>query len=272
MNLHLRRLLAVSVVVVVGMPSRAAEPPFSGTIFLDGDIITATDPSTFESLTEAGIGRRTMFDRRVNGWVTLDALLFDARYADGLAIEIQVNPEFGDRAEARTQAMEYAPVIGRLPHCLRTDVETVWIHPGTEPFGGGNHNLLIHTGQARRYERDGILEETLVHEASHTSLDTTHARAPNWRAAQAGDAGFISTYARDNPDREDVAESFLLYLALRCRSDRIPPALAGTIRRTMTCRIAYFDTLNLDLRPMVCSEPPGAKQVDHKTERGRLVP
>ena len=47
----------------------------------------------------------------------------------------------------------------------------------------------------------GILEETLVHEAAHTSLDRTHATAAGWLAAQTADGTFISTYARDHPLR-----------------------------------------------------------------------
>ena len=34
-----------------------------------------------------------------------------------------------------------------MPTVLRTDVETVWIHKGEEPWGGGNNNLLIHVDQ-----------------------------------------------------------------------------------------------------------------------------
>jgi len=93
----------------------------------------------------------------------------------GLTTEIQVNPEFGNSEVALAEAEKYAEVIGRLPTALRNDVETVWIHKGTEPFGGGNNNLLIHIGQAEIYMNDGILEETFVHEASNTSLDASHA-------------------------------------------------------------------------------------------------
>ena len=134
------------------------DPPFSGTIFIDPDIITSSDPTTFRTLSFAGQGSRTMFDRRVNGWITVDAYLFNASFDDGLAAEIQVNPEFGGSDAALAEAEKYAEVIGRLPTALRIDVETVWIHKGTQPFGGGNNNLLIHIGQADLYAADGILE------------------------------------------------------------------------------------------------------------------
>jgi hypothetical protein len=226
------------------------EPPFSGTIFIDPDIITSSDPTTFQSLTPAGQGSRTMFDRRVNAWITVEAFLFNASFDDGLSAEIQVNPEFGTADAAEAEASKYAPVIGRLPTVLRSKVETVWIHMGTEPFGGGNNNLLIHIGQADQYETSGILEETLVHEASHTSLDPDHASAAGWLAAQAADGTFISTYARDFPQREDIAESFLPYLAVRYRSDRISASLAQTILNTIPTRIAYFDSQAFDMHPI----------------------
>jgi hypothetical protein len=246
--------------------SMKAAPPFSGTIFLDPDIITADDPTAFTAVTEAGRGDRWMFDRRVNDWVYLNAFLFDATFDDGLTIEIQVNPEFGDTASALEEATKYAPVIGRLPSCLRADVETVWIHRGNMPFGGGNNNLLIHTGQADRYEGSGILEETLVHEASHTSLDAEHSSSPGWLSAQAMDGEFISTYARDNPIREDVAESFLLYLAVRHRSDRISQSLADTISQTIPHRISYFDDQDLNLYPLVAPKPIIIRSLSHIQE------
>lgn len=227
-----------------------AFPPFDGTIFLDPDIIVPTDPTTFQGAPSAGQGMRTMFDRRVNDWVTVNAYLFNASFSDGLTTEIQVNPEFGSVDAAAVEAEKYGRVIGQLPHILRTDLQTVWIHQGVQPFGGGNHNILIHTGQSALYEQDGILEETLVHESSHTSLDALHATAPAWVTAQFADGNFISTYARDNPVREDIAESFLPYLAYRLRPGRIAQALAETFVETMPNRIRYFDDQAFDLSPV----------------------
>jgi hypothetical protein len=171
-------------------------PPFTGTIFIDADIITAEDPTTFASLIPNGQGLRTMYDRRVAAFIQLQAYLFNVTFSDGLSTEVQVNPEFGSVDAARVQAEKYAIVIGRLPRALRVSVATVWIHQGVQPFGGGNNNLLIHVGQGDIYIADGILEETFVHEAAHTSLDAAHAASAGWLSAQAKDVNFISTYAR----------------------------------------------------------------------------
>lgn len=232
------------------IPKVQVPPPFNGTIFLDPDILTPTDPSTFTRLTYSGQAQRKMFDRRVNDWITTNPFLFKANYTDGLSIEFQVNPEFKTVAEAEIQALKYAEVIGKLPIVLRKDVKTSWIHLGTQPFGGGNNNLLIHIGQSTVYEKEGILEETLIHEAAHTSLDAAHAASKGWINAQNTDPSFISTYALDNPRREDIAETFLLYVALRYRSDRISTSLKDKIIETVPNRIKYFDSQNFNMNPI----------------------
>jgi hypothetical protein len=231
-------------------PAFQATPPFGGTIFLDPNIITDSDKTTFVSLSYTGQATRTMFDRRVDNWITVSPYLFNSTYDDGLSIEIQVNPEIQDSDAAEVDALKFADVIGRLPTALRIDVKTVWIHKGTKPFGGGNNNLLIHTGQSTLYENDGILEETLVHEASHTSLDAKHSASSGWTSAQESDGNFISTYARDNSTREDIAETFLVYMAIRYRSDRINKSLEEKILETIPNRIMYFDDQNFNMYPL----------------------
>jgi len=228
-----------------------ATPPFSGTIFIDPNIITADDPTTFLSLKYNGKELRTMYDRRVENWITIEAYLFPAIFDDGLTIEIQVNPEFGGVVEAQIQAEKFAPIIGQLITELRKDVKTVWIHRGLKPFGGGNNNLLIHTDwSALHYENQGILEETFIHEASHTSLDSSHAKNTNWLEAQIKDCKFISTYAEDNPIREDISESYLPYFAIRYRSDRIRKSLKDSIENAIPNRIKYFDSKNFNMHPI----------------------
>jgi hypothetical protein len=216
------------------------------------NVIKETDPSTFISTTFKGQEKRTMFDRRINLFTNVNAYLFNAEYSDsGLKIEIQVNPEFSQDV-ASSYALKYANEIGRLPKALRRDVRTVWIHNGDNLFGGGNNNLLIHVKQGDNYIRDGILEETVILEACHTSLDY-YAYYDDWIKAQEKDKKYISTYARENPDREDIAESFLAYFAVTYRKDRISQNTYDTIMRTIPNRIKFFDSLNLDMYPYIKS-------------------
>lgn len=249
MNRHAR--LAVFA-CALALPAPAA-PPFDGTVFIDPDIITAADPGVFSGLTDAGQGTRTMFDRRTNAFGQYDAYLFQAAFADGPAVEVQVNPEFASVAAARNEALRFLPSIGRLPRALRADLATIWIHRGDEAFGGGNDNLLIHTGSlAEQYIGLGVLEEVFAHEAAHTSLDATHAASAGWLAAQASDNEFVSTYARDNPTREDVAETLVPWLAVACRPAVLEPAQVAAIRAAVPARLAYLDAQAFDLSPFPC--------------------
>lgn len=245
--------IVISILIgLLGMASQGlSQQPYSGTIFIDPDIIMPSDRSALQNALYSGQGFVTMYDRRVPGWVTVNAFLFDITWDDGLSAQAQINAEFSTVSEATFEAEKYGFLIGQLPTCLREDVDEIWIHKGTEPFGGGNNSILIHTGQGLLYENDSILEETLAHEASHTSLDATHSASPGWLNAQSLDPDFISSYAFDNPTREDIAESFLPWLAIRHRPARISSQDFTTITTTIPNRIIYFDSIACPMYPIV---------------------
>lgn len=226
-----------------------ARPPYSVTIFIDADIISSSDPSSIQSTTYTNQGMAKMFDRRVNNWVTVNAYLFDVVWDDGLTSRAQINPEFGSVAIALIEAEKYTFLIGQLPKALREDVNEIWVQQGIQPFGGCNNSILIHTGQTIVYENSGILEETLIHEASHTSLDAAHSTSAGWLNAQNLDNEFISTYARDNSEREDIAESFLTWLMVRYREAAISTVDFNNITQTIPNRLSYFDSQNFNLDP-----------------------
>lgn len=229
-----------------------AVPPYGGTIFIDPNIISDETPTTYIATSYKGQGIRNMFDRRTNMYADYNAYLFDVTYSDSSVVEFEVNPEYGSSVAAQVPVAYYAPVIGRLPRVLRTYVQRVWVHMGDEVFGGGSGCcLLIHTGSyAQSYIDAGILEEALAHEATHTSLDATIANSPGWLAAQAADAEFISDYAHDYPDREDVAESFVPFLAVTASGSGVDATVRATIEATIPHRLAYFRAQGFNLSPM----------------------
>ncbi|MCY4011412.1 MAG: hypothetical protein OXG82_01720 [Gammaproteobacteria bacterium] len=53
----------------------------------------------------------------------------------------------------------------------------------------------------------------------------------------------------DHPDREDIAESIVPWIAVRYGRERIHPKVAETIIETIPHRIAFFDSLNMDMHP-----------------------
>ena len=222
------------------------EPPFVGTLFVHAGLIIDSDPTAFTDLSYAGVESRMMFDRRTAAFGAYDAHLFNTRFGSSKTVEFQVNTEF-TRTAAEDEARRYAHTIGQLPGFLFRDLQTVWIHKGNELFGGGNQNLLIHAGQGAQYIADGLLGEAFLHEASHTSMDSYHLFEPLWHQAQLSDVNSISNYARDFPEREDVAETVPMYLAARFWSDRIPESLHQTIVRTIPNRMLYLDCQGLSV-------------------------
>jgi hypothetical protein len=230
-------------------PPGLRPPALGPTTFIDPDILTATDSSAFTGVVANGQGSRTMFDRRTGGEVTVDAWLFDASYDDGLTAEIQVNPEFADSVAAEI-AEKYGRAVGRLPNALRAGLDEVWIHDGEELFGAFDASLLVHLTQAEIYEMDGFLEEALMHQAVHVSLDAAHAASPGWLEAQELDNGFISQNAQDAPTTEDVAESFIPYVAVVYGGGRVTSFLQGTIIQQIPARLGYLDDLGLDMYPV----------------------
>ncbi len=224
-----------------GEQQKEARPPFRGTIFDFPDLMKEIDATAFTGLKFVEQGQRNMFDRRLDRFEQFSVFVFEAAYADGKPLEVAVNREFETEAAAQKQAEFYATAFGRLPLFLRQEIDALHIQAGNKLFGGGR-NVLIHVEQGEAYQRDGILEETLGHEAAH-ALDQRYAREAGWLAAQKKDAGFISSYAKENPFREDIAESVIPYFAVRMRPERITAEQRQKIEQSIPARIAYLDEL-----------------------------
>ena len=171
--------------------------------------------------------------------------IFHATYADAPEIEVRVNSNDFSTSVAAPYAASYSEMVGRLPMSLRADLETMTIHGGGAlPFGGSENGILIHVD----VETSSVdfLEEILVHEAAHAIYSATHDVAPAWQAVQAADPTFISEYAREHPNREDVAETLLMWYALRYRSNRLDSATIAATETAIPNRLAYFDALSFD--------------------------
>ena len=254
-----RRVIAVSLVSIVVMSGSALaeqQPPFVGVEWLTPSIIDVSDPSWLRSVTYAGRGERHLWDHVKQDWIMRNAFLFNVKYEgrQGLT-EFQVHPEYGGEASAREQVDLYAPVIGRLPRVLLSNAKEVEIQSEpTNPYSAtANVTGIFHINPYLAEHRlsRGLLEETLIHEGGHVSLDLDHARSPGWQAAQRADGVFINNYARDFPEREDVAESILAYFVTHYRPGRIAARDVDTILAAIPNRLAYFDAQRFDMSPYV---------------------
>lgn len=227
-------------------------PPFRGTPWANRHILGPADSTSLRSVTFAGRGTRTVFDRRVNQWIPVYAYLFDAQFVER-DVEFRVNPEFADVDAARAEVDKFAPALGRLPAVFFSNLGAVAINAGVGAWGGSSHDgsIVIHVHDQTTPDaiRGRFLEEVFLHEAAHISLDPAHQDSPEWLAAQEADGVFISDYARDHPDREDIAESILMYFAVRYHPRRLTPEDRWAILTAIPNRLAYFEEQGFDMSP-----------------------
>ena len=243
----------------------------------DGEAVQHLGAGTFPP-PDNGYGRGTISkpNRKISSLLLLVAALgavLGLAGCSGATAVTDTAPAFADTATVPNQTYTVGEAITglNLPEAgggngpLSYTDETLWIHRGDESFGGGNRNILIHTDRAERRENGDFppsgpgnyLEEVLLHEGVHTSLDEIHELAPGWLAAQAADPTFISTYAQDHPAREDLAESFVPYMIVRYRANRATEAMVDMISVAIPHRIAYLDAeLSGSWCPVVQSDCP----------------
>lgn len=234
-----------------------------GTIFLYPKIITPEDKSAFKEIIqtkdESNVG---MFDRAAkNGagdFVYTDAYVFDLNYDDNISAKIRIRKsDYSSKVEAIALAKKYAFIMGQLPFCLRKGVLFVNLMKGDKAWGGSSFDkaLSIQIGElSAKYEKDGISEETLAHESCHAAIDPLfydkEVCKPILTAVQTADNKFISEYAFSNPCREDIAESFVAYLAAVHRVSQIGEVAKKKILEAIPNRIKLFDDQKFDLYPI----------------------
>lgn len=226
----------------------AIESPFyAGTVWVDTDIITTSDPTVYEKIEAKGQEMREMYDRRVEQTITLEAHVFEVTYSDGKVIEILINPEISATVGKR-YAEDYGKAIGRLPEFLREGFLTVAVHRGDFVMAAGGGQMIVHVDNTAAKLENGFTEEMICHESGHLSLfhlDQDDA----WRSAQQVDPVFISDYAAEFPTREDVSETILFYLAVKYKADRISEQDYNRISCSIPNRIALFDAQNFAIHP-----------------------
>ena len=228
-----------------------------GSIFISGDIITQIDSSAYKS--SAFIKRDTlwMYDRKTSWGFFEKTYIYESTFADGQTVKVGVNPEF-TRAQANAFVEEYMLELGRIPEVLRHGIREVWIHSGSGGFGGLNGAINIQTDLGQYYKDlanskggDGIIAETLIHEAVHAVLDKDIYSNPEYKTAQNKDGIFLNDYAETHPTREDAAESFLVWMICKYRSGRIPAATRDILTKNLSNRFEFFDKQNYNMAPFI---------------------
>ena len=212
-------------------------------------LIADSDPTAYADLTSVGEHRISV---AFSAQSSRSVYVYEARYADQQTISVMVDQGFS-RSRADELATFYARRLGQLPARSALEEFVVLVcyeNDGPRQLCGGYANreknriaTFFHheRGHTNIPSRLGAF---MLHEYAHVAYDGAAYASANWRAAVAADDRFITEYARDFPNREDVAESYVAWFAVRCRADRLlPPSEAAFIRSAIPARLAYFDDL-----------------------------
>ena len=231
------------------------EPPFGGTMWDLPDLITSSDYTIYSTSSYQGIETRLFYDKSIPDFINYPAHIYKVNFGDNLSIDFEIHTEF-TQEEAGNIEQKYAPLIGQLGKDLRRNIKSFEFLKGEEVASAQRTddlnyaNITFHTDWLTlvetRFSGDRT-EELLIHESAHLSIDPYVYGQQEWADAVSLDGNYISTYAQDNPNSEDIAETFQAYIAVKYFPDRISNSLRDTILSVCLNRFKYFDSLNLDL-------------------------
>lgn len=212
------------------------------------DYITSDDPSTFLCSEYAGVQRQEMLvpsqaEEGAEEVAMIDTHVVDMYFTDGTEVQLIMAPEVGDEAAAKAMAANFEGPLGALPTTMRLGVPAIKVYghdsgPSSEPDGGW---FSMGAQQVQDRLDDNDLHETVFHESVHMSLDAVYVGSQAWTAAQAADGQFLTEYAAEFPQREDLAESALFAYTLVQHPDRLGEA-ADVVVAVVPNRLAFLTT------------------------------
>ncbi len=235
---------AVSLILLAMFPEHAASGPIfpNSVVSNDLDFIRSSDFDVFACIKYEGKIRAEMPDRRHDELHANGVFSYSAKYRDGTSVGIWVHPDVGTRDAARKLALQAAGPVGKLPTIMRSRLSHIVIHKGSQSAFAEDRGrfFVLYSGNMATRLRNHDLEETVFHESVHATLDHPMLASAEWKKAQRADGDFVTEYARDRPNKEDMAESALFAWAILFYPGRLPDFVEEEVRRIMPNRLAFF--------------------------------
>ena len=230
------------------------------------DIINKKDYTTYKGIKFIKKEKKKTVDGRLGDHSKkYEAIfyIFEAEYSNNDNIKIFVNSEFGNNEKIAKEAIKYSKMLGQVPNYLRKELQWVIIHgPWIDKakctcmwYAIRNKGIYIHTEMVPEQQQ----QEVLIHELAHVTIDSLYynsANQPVWQQAQKKDLNYISGYAKKKPNVEDIAESVVAWVAVRCKKNRISKSIYKSIINSIPNRLNILDNLifNNSLHPLTCKK------------------
>ncbi len=209
------------------------------------DFIQTTDPDEFLNVTYTGQEDKEMPDKRNDELFDVNTYVFKANFTNNKVVEIWVHSSFGSEVNAREYVDKLTPRLGKLPEVMRAPLSHVVIHKGNEgAFAEANANFFVlYSDNMDERISNNDLEETVFHESVHASLDAIHLKNGDWLRAQESDNAFITEYAQELPNKEDLAESAIFIYTMEKYPNRLSNDIENWIRVNLPSRLAYINSI-----------------------------
>ena len=191
------------------------------------------------------------WDYRNNKWNSDPCFTFTAYFSDQHLTEVTLPvKDFFFKSYAKYQAERMLRVLGKTPTFSRSWLKTIAINgDGVGARAGFNSGRLSMTLNLAPWVIRNAYK-LFLHEGAHVGIIFVDiVQSDKWKRAQGLDPLFISFHAKDNPNSEDVPESFVPWMKVK----RHPNALQSQlIKWTIPNRLAVFDDLICSNYPSFC--------------------
>ena len=240
---------------------RASQPPYPGTVWISPDVLTPASPSDLIAVRYTGSETRRLYDHNLGKEVQTSFFVYQASFACGVGnSEVLVAQSFSVEAAA-SQAEHFGRLLGQMPPGMRYGVSEVIVRSGDAPASAGYGAVNFYTDFLNTDWLRGFEEEVFLHEVAHATLDFGPwgggvLQGSSWASAQAADVTYISDYASDFPETEDVAESYGAYAVWHvAKYDEGLLAEARLIGDAIPNRLALLDRLGKEFQPRTLDCP-----------------
>jgi hypothetical protein len=248
--MYLKKLklsLFIFLSILTGRDVIAQSPLFPNSVVSnDIDFIIESDPDAFQTLDFIGRANKEMpGDPNGGGLFDSNTFVFDAHFEDGGSLEIWCHSSFLTQEAAEEYATKLCPRLGKLPDFQRNLLDHVVIHKGDAGAFAeieGQFFILYSDNMDKRINTND-LEETVFHESVHASYQFMYQNDPSWLDAQAQDPTFVTDYARDNQQVEDMAESALFAYTLISHPGRLDSNIEDWLLANIPNRIEWFSAI-----------------------------
>lgn len=224
------------------------------------NVISNSVNSYFENIQYLGLENRELLYKnpeegreRIVLREEIDTHVFNVSFIEGHDIELIIDQKL-TLTEAESLSNNLAYKVGQLPNELRKGVYLIWLkkheveRAAAVGGGVGRGGIILSTSGIEYYESRGIMEELLLHEATHSSaFYFSGFRYEDYEALLDNTNCTLTGYARDFPLGEDLAEAMLYYVAVKYFLNDLPDNYRDIILSCHLDRFEYLDSLNLDM-------------------------